>query len=389
MRIAMLSWESLNSIAVGGLAAHVTELAEALQRLGHDVHVFTRMDAGQSRYDCIGGVHYHRCPFDPNAPFVQYIGRMCAAFRDRLQAAERFYGWRFDVLHAHDWLCVQALDLMTSEPGRRVVLTFHSTEFGRCGNRTCNGTSQAIRKIECQGVQLAHRLICVSGALAGEVRDLYSAPAEKVAVVYNGVNVHRFDGAINGRAARRDLGIGEDDPIVLFVGRLTWQKAPDLMLAALPRILSDWPDVKFVFVGDGDMRAGLEGETSARGLHGGVRFLGYRNGAELVRLFKCADVLSVPSRNEPFGIVVLEGWSAARPVVVTRNGGPSEFVRDQETGFLVQPTVESITCGLQAALADPGKARRIGHRGRAEVERRFNWEAIARETCDVYDSITP
>ena len=80
MRIAMISWESMYSIPVGGLAAHVTSLAEALARIGDDVHVFTRMGDGQSRYDVIGGVHHHRCPFDPRADFLTYVDRMGDAF---------------------------------------------------------------------------------------------------------------------------------------------------------------------------------------------------------------------------------------------------------------------------------------------------------------------
>ncbi len=64
MRIAMLTWESLHSVAVGGVAVHVTELAAALQRRGHEVHVFARLGQGQTTYAVIDGVHYHRCPID-------------------------------------------------------------------------------------------------------------------------------------------------------------------------------------------------------------------------------------------------------------------------------------------------------------------------------------
>jgi len=69
MRIAQLAWESLHSIAVGGVAVHVTELAAALQRRGHEVHVFVRIGTGQSTYQLIDGVHYHRCPIDLHPDF--------------------------------------------------------------------------------------------------------------------------------------------------------------------------------------------------------------------------------------------------------------------------------------------------------------------------------
>lgn len=75
-RVELLSWESMQSIPVGGIAVHLTELADALGRRGHEVHVFTRIGPGQTRYSCIGGVHYHRCPFDPNADLMTYVRRM-------------------------------------------------------------------------------------------------------------------------------------------------------------------------------------------------------------------------------------------------------------------------------------------------------------------------
>lgn len=86
-RVAMLPWESMHSIPVGGLAAHVTELAGALQRRGDGVHVFTRMGEGQPRYSCIGGVHYHRCPFDPNTADADRIGA------NGRQGAETRFSW--------------------------------------------------------------------------------------------------------------------------------------------------------------------------------------------------------------------------------------------------------------------------------------------------------
>src|SRR5436189_794236 len=80
VRIALFSWETLHSIAVGGVGVHVTELAAALERRGHDVHVFTRQGKGQATYDRIDSVHYHRCPFALSPNFVDEINNMCRAF---------------------------------------------------------------------------------------------------------------------------------------------------------------------------------------------------------------------------------------------------------------------------------------------------------------------
>jgi glycosyltransferase involved in cell wall biosynthesis len=387
LRIAILSWESLHSIAVGGLAAHVTGLSETLHRLGHEVHVFTRMGPGQLRYDCINGVHYHRCPFEHQSEFLSYVSRMCEAFVARFRAAEDFYGRPFDIVHGHDWLASEALERIKHQLHRPIVLTIHSTEYGRCGNAFIDGLSRRIRDLEYQATAVADGLICVSKALAKEVEKIYRAPAEKISVLYNGIDLARFDAPVDAPSTRARIGIASDDPLVLFVGRLAWQKGPDLLISAAPHLLDYCSDAKVVFVGDGEMRPALERAAMEARLFNVVRFLGYRNGTELVELFKSADVICVPSRNEPFGIVVLEAWGATKPVVVTPNGGPSEFVRDQETGLIVRLNEESIAWGLGTALADADNATRIARNGRHEAETHFSWDSIADGTLELYHSL--
>lgn len=386
MHIALLSWESLHSIPVGGLAAHVTELAESLTRLGHDVHLFTRMGRDQRAYDLIQGVHYHRVRTDSHHDFVTYVDGMCRGLVERLKEAEAFYGRRFDVVHGHDWLAAKALARAKNELGHHVICTIHSTEFGRCGNELRNGESRRIRDVEWEGTYVADRVICVSQALRDEVHQLYGVPVEKITAIYNGVHVQRFDVEVDAMGIRGRFGIGPDEPLVLFVGRVTWQKGPDLLLEAIPEVRSFCPGAKFVFVGDGDMRAWMEGRAAALGLFDCVRFAGHQSGLDLVSLFRAADVLCVPSRNEPFGIVILEGWSAVKAVVASRNGGPSEFVRDNETGLLVFANKDSIAWGLGMALADGENARRLGRNGRSEVETRFSWDIIAAQTQAVYQA---
>ena len=108
MRIAMFSWESLHSISVGGIAAHVTELAVALRRKGHDVHVFTRPGYGSGGAYPIDGVWYHYCPYKTSYNFIDEIQDMCRSFVWHFFQEEDRYG-HFDVIHAHDWLAANAM----------------------------------------------------------------------------------------------------------------------------------------------------------------------------------------------------------------------------------------------------------------------------------------
>ncbi len=387
MRIALFSWETLHSIAVGGVAAHVSELGAALGRRGHDVHIFTRQGHHQNKREVIDGVNYHRCPFDLHHDFLEETSRMCNSFAWHFgEASGQLNGRGFDVVHGHDWLCSQALVQAKNDHRKPVVMTVHSTEFGRCGNQHCGGRSERIRQLEWEGTYVANEVICVSQALQAEIRELYKVPEYKTAAVYNGVDAHRYDDPVDPSSVRATYGVGSGDPVVLFVGRMAWQKGPDILLHTVPGLLHHYNDAKFVFVGDGDMLPSLQRQAYDLGIAGSTRFLGHRNGCELVGLFKSADVVCVPSRNEPFGIVILEAWSAAKPVVATRNGGPAEFVTHGFDGLVVSDTADSIGWGVGTALADFEHARWMGLNGRVQAESRFSWDTIAADTERVYQA---
>ena len=388
MKIAFFAWESLHTIPVGGVAVHVTELAAALNRRGHEVHVFARLGAGQATLQQIDGVYYHRCPIQLDSDFVVEMNNMCNAFVHFMAEAEAYQGTPFDIVHGHDWLCSKAMVQSKNDRGRKAVMTFHSTEYGRNGNRLLNGHCARIHAIEAEGGYVADRVIAVSPAMAEEVGWLYQVPHYKLRMVYNGVNCSRFDGYIDPAHCRARYGVGPLDPMVLFAGRLSTQKGPDLLLHAVPGILAQRPDAKIVFAGDGDMRGWLQQEAQRMGVQHAVRFLGAlgANGA-LVDLFKSTDVLCVPSRNEPFGVVVLEAWAAGKPVVATHNGGPRHFVEHGTNGFLVHDHPGSIAWGIGAIFGNFDHSRWMGERGRVKAAYGFSWDNIAAQTEGIYGEL--
>lgn len=383
MRIAMLVWESLHSIPVGGVAAHVTELAAALERKGNEVHVFTRMGPGQSHYELIHGVHYHRCPFQLHPDFIEEVNNMCRSFVHYVLATEDFIG-PFDIVHAHDWLAANAMIWIKQGRARKTVLTVHSTEYGRCGNCFYAGRCARIRFQERAGTYWADRVIAVSRSLKHEIMWMYQVPEWKVTPIYNGVNLHHFEGWLDPGEVKARYGIGPMDPVALFVGRMVHQKGPDLLMEAIPGLLRHYPSAKFIFAGDGELRRPLEHRAWQLGVGHATRFLGFKNGHELPELYKTCDALCVPSRNEPFGIVVLEAWSAGKPVVATVNGGPNEYVWHAVNGLKIYPNPNSVGWGLGTLFTDFEWARWMGRNGRMAVEAAFTWNRIADQTLNVY-----
>jgi glycosyltransferase involved in cell wall biosynthesis len=386
MKIAMFSWETLHSEAVGGIAAHVTELAAALQRRGHEVHVFTRPRYGTGGVWPIDGVWYHYCPHNLNRNFVDEIQEMCRSFVWHFSQTEDHIG-HFEVVHAHDWLTSNAMVwIKNSRPDHRAVLTMHSTEYGRSGNHFWGGVSARVRDHERHGTYCADRVIAVSGVLKGELMWMYNLPDWKCWMIYNGVPVHRFDGYLDPGRVKRRYGIGPVDPTVLFSGRLCVQKGPDLLLEAVPGLLRYYPNAKVVFAGEGHLRGDLERRSHQLRVSHATRFVGYRDGPSLVDLYKACDAVCLPSRNEPFGISALEGWAAGKPVVASQQGGPNEFVWHNVTGLKVFPNVDSVGWGIGTLFTNFEWARWMGANGRRAAETVFTWDAIAEQTERCYQS---
>ncbi|KAL8451660.1 hypothetical protein Emed_001822 [Eimeria media] len=265
MRIALFAWESLHTHAVGGVAPHVTELAAALARQGHCVHVFVRALESCGGCSVHYGVTYHECTFDLDRDFVREIHNMCESFVACMLNVEEALGAEFEICHAHDWLAGRAL-VRAKQMGRSSILTMHSTEFGRCGNNNYGGVSKQIRDIEAEACHVADRVICVSGVLAEEVGAQYGVHPAKMAVIYNGINCSKFDGEVDPGAVKQTYGVGALEPMFLFVGRMAVQKGPDLLLEAVPYIQKFRGDAKFVFVGDGHMLQGLKNRAAQLGV---------------------------------------------------------------------------------------------------------------------------
>ncbi len=370
LKVAFFCWESLYAERVGGLANAATNLAETLAR--HlEVHYFTR---GEGRDAEINGVRYHYCqPAGEN--LVRYCSDMSKRMIDRFR---EFDAPQFDLLHFHDWHVVDALRRFQE---RETIFTYHSTEFGRNGNTFGTGWPfPEISAIERYGGSIAKRITAVSSTLRQEAMNLYGIPDWKIDVVPNGIMPDHYQADVDPEEVKRRYDFDPDSPLILFIGRLAWQKGPDMLVDAAPGLLREHPDSQFAFVGDGQMRQGLE--TRARSLP--IRFLGRLDDVEYVTLLNASDIVAIPSRNEPFGLVLLEAWSAGRCVVASDVGGLSENIEHGTDGVKVQPHPDSIAEGLMTVADSPRKSLCMGRKGLDKVKEYFQWRRIAERMEDSY-----
>lgn len=381
IRIGMFSWESLYSIRVGGISPHVSELSEAIAAEGHELHLFTR--EYENSDEVINGVHYHRTAFDRTGGIVEQMNRMCDAMYCRFLDVRERVG-EFDILHGHDWHPVNVLCRIKAQFGLPFVLTFHSTEWGRNGNLHRDWwEAKEISHREWLGGYEASDVIVTSTVLKEEIQHIYKIPDYKLWEIPNGINVGKIKRDVDPGTIKKQYGIHPCLPVVLFTGRMSYQKGPDLLVEAAAKVLRK-RDAQFVLIGEGEMRAQCENQAYRLGIGNSYNFLGYAPDNTVIDWFNACDLVCVPSRNEPFGIVVLEAWDAKKPVVAS---DAVSLVENFKTGIIVNKEPSSIAWGLNYVLEGLGR-NRMGEKGYDLLKKRHNWETIAKKTLEVYEKVT-
>jgi len=380
VRIGMFSWESLHSIRIGGISPHVSELSEALAAEGHEVHLFTR---GREKNDeIVNGVHYHRVACDQNGGIVEQMNRMCDSMYCRFLNVREKAG-KFDILHGHDWHPVNVLCRIKAQFGLPFVLTFHSTEWGRNGNRHGDWwEAKEISHREWLGGYESSDVITTSTILKEEVRHIYKIPDYKLWKIPNGINVGKIKREIDPENVKRHYGINPCLPVVLFTGRMEYQKGSDLLVGAAAKVLKK-RNAQFVLIGEGKMRARCEHQAQKLGIGNSCNFLGYAPDNTVIDWFNACDLVCVPSRNEPFGIVVLEAWDAKKPVVAS---DAVALVENFKTGVVAHKEPSSIAWGLNYVLEGLGR-NKMGENGYNLLKQKYNWKTIAKKTLEVYEKV--
>ncbi len=279
----------------------------------------------------------------------------------------------FDVIHAHDWMTYPAGLLAAEVTGKPLVVHMHATEFDRSGENV----NERIREIESLGLHGADLVIPVSHYTASILRRRYGVPAEKIRVVHNAVT-HKEQQDITGW--RKVI----PEPIVLFLGRVTFQKGPDYFLEAAAKVVSIRPEVKFVMAGSGDMLPPMVERSARLGLARNVHFTGFLRGKDVERMYAMADLYVMPSVSEPFGISPLEAMALDVPVLVSRQSGVSEVLRNAlKTDFW---DVDDIANKILALLTYGPLRRQLVEEGREEI-RRIHWDTPASKVGKVYEEL--
>jgi glycosyltransferase involved in cell wall biosynthesis len=202
-------------------------------------------------------------------------------------------------------------------------------------------------------------------------------PDAKVEVVYNGVDLEPTQGEYT-------TGIQSRDKIVLYFGRITYQKGPEYFIQAARRVLEYMDDVKFVVAGSGDQAARMIEMAAHMGIGNKVLFTGFLRGKDIQRVFSLADLYVMPSVSEPFGIAPLEAMGHDVPVLISKSSGVSEvLIHALKCDFW---DIDDMADKIIAVLRHPPLQKTLREHGSFEV-RRITWDGAASRTEQVYRSV--
>jgi glycosyltransferase involved in cell wall biosynthesis len=388
LSVMMLTWEFPPRI-IGGISPHVYYLSRSLARNGVKVFVVTCDFPGAPQHEVLDGVEVFRVDSykNPSPDFATWVYLMNVNMQKEAAAIIKNLDENIDVLHAHDWLVATAGIGLKHVFRKPLFATIHSTEIGR-RNGIHLDHERMIHETEAWLTYEAWKVICCSDYMISHVRWAFGLPPDKQVMIPNGVNADVYAEAQSKDLTqfRRRFAL-PSEKIVLFVGRLVYEKGVHVLVNAIPKVL-DRINAKTVIVGNGYMKEQISGIVKGLGIDQKVMFTGFVDDETLRRLQTCADVSVVPSLFEPFGIVALEAMAAKSPVVVSDTGGLAEIVEHDVDGIKVYTNnPDSLAWGITRVLTDERNANRLRSNAYRKIQEKYNWDKIAKQTIDVYRTV--
>lgn len=228
--------------------------------------------------------------------------------------------------------------------------------------------------------------VAVSSEVADAVRRLYRTPRSKVVCIPNGVMLAGYPASVDRAAIRHSLGVADGAPLVTMVAKLMPQKGHAVLLAALPRLLADFPNLRVLLVGAGPLHDELLATIRRYAANDVVLLAGDR--PDVPELLAASDLFVLPSLWEGLSMALLEAMASRLPVVASRVSGTSEVIEHGQSGLLVPPgNASALADAIARPLRDASLAQRLGEGARLRVEACYGSRAQAEQHVLLYRSV--
>lgn len=373
-RVALLPSAYLPTL--GGVQELTRNLALALKSAGDQVEVWTQQADGLGPGDeLLDGLVVRRFPFPlPRSDVSALPGLVGGSLQSLWALRQAVRHFSPDVLHVQcfgpNGVYATALSLLTGVP---LVISLQGETM--MDDHDAFGVSTTLRTALRGGLRRAAAVTGCSQHTLDDAVTRFGLPPGRGEVVFNGVDLD---------LAPAPAAPAHPGRYVAALGRVVPNKGFDLLVRAFALVADRHPGVTLRIGGSGPAESDLRRLVGELGLHGRVDLLGRLSREEVAAVMAGADVFVMPSRLEPFGIVILEAWRAGAPVIATTVGGPPEFVQDGVTGLLADPAdTELLADKLDRLLSDAALRDRLRAAGRDRVKQ-FGWPEIAARYHEIH-----
>jgi D-inositol-3-phosphate glycosyltransferase len=373
----------LGSRDTGGMSVYVRSLARELGRRGHRVDIFTRHPRGHNTATVAHlATNVRLIELKAGDNGYDRPSDLCPHLDAFFEALERFRAkevLHYDLIHSHYWVSGKVGDWAQKAWDIPHAIMFHT--LGAAKNRSMLQEEEPPLRVETEArlVRECHRIVAATPRERMDLQRFYGADPGKILVVPCGVDLELFR-PLDRVRARRILGFGPDEAIVLFVGRFSPVKGLERLLDAVA-LIKDFPGLRLVLVGGEGAGAPAHEELRQRiaglGIERLIRFAGQVEHHRLPEYYSAADALAVPSHYESFGLVSLEALACGTPVVSTPVGAMEQIIVQGVTGSIVPDGSSAVFAEcLLSILRDAGGRSGGRERARASVLE-FSWSRVA------------
>ncbi|MEM3442682.1 MAG: glycosyltransferase family 4 protein, partial [Candidatus Bathyarchaeia archaeon] len=371
--------------AIGGVEEHVYRIYLELTRMGHKITVITSNEVDGKTYplqeETVQGVKVYRFPlFSPKTLREYWI----------MPAATKILrNVRCDVIHAHGYRCLISCTAIYVARVRNIPTVF--TPHGIYPPRSVANAFLKSAFDSTLGrllLKFSNKVIALSENNLHLLLKLGVSP-EKVAIVGNGVDLEEFEKIQEGEGLSNQLDFS-GSPIILYVGRIDWNKRIDKVVHAMPLILDEFPSAKFVIVGPdySNYAKNLLDLAKRLNVENSIIITGRVSREKLRKFYSVADVFMLPSSYEGFGISLLEAMASKIPVIVYPSGGPSDFLRHcSNAWFLKSVEPHEIFTAVCTLLTRHDLRIKLVDSAFELVRKYYTWKAIARRLESIYESV--
>ena len=233
----------------------------------------------------------------------------------------------FDIIHAHEWLTFKAAMIAKQKTGKPLIAHVHATQFDQSGGEYGN---PEVREIEYAALMMADKVFSVSQHTKNVLVNEYGIPADKIHVVHNSMDVGQDIDESSNLYRYLELMKRSGYKVIVNAGRKTLQKGLTHLVESARKVVDKNPKVLFLMVGGGEQEDELTELASEYGLSRNFIFEGWMNGTGKPwrDTFRIADVFIMPSVSEPFGVAALEAIGYGAPVIVSKQSGVGEVLRN-------------------------------------------------------------